>query len=172
MLPAYVANAFPVIGSHLKLFPSLDIPVDRGKKFRKRALFGRSKTVRGFVTGTGGALIIGLIQFFLSEASFLSEYFLVNYSLFNALTLAFLLGVGALVGDLLKSFLKRRIGIESGKPWVLADQIDYAVGSLLFVWLFYLPPFENILIILIISPLLALAANIFSYITGMKEVWW
>lgn len=172
MFPAYAANALPVISTHFGIFPSLNIPVDMNKKIRGKPLFGRSKTIRGFVVGISGGILIGLIQFYLYQNNIFTNYSLINYSLLNSLLVGFLLGLGTLTGDLIKSFLKRRIGIKSGEPWIIADQTDYVIGSLLFVSPFYFPPINALIVILIISPLLALFANIFSYLTGMKKVWW
>lgn len=172
MLPAYVANAAPVIVNYLNICSLLNIPIDQGKSLGNNELFGKSKTIRGFVFGISSALIIGLLQYVLFQANILSEYYLLEYSVSNSLLIGLLLGTGALIGDLFKSFVKRRIGIKSGKPWIIADQIDYAIGSIFLVSFFYLLPIENIIIILIISPLFSFIANILSYIAGIKKVWW
>lgn len=153
-LPAYVANAMPVIASGLKLTPSLAKPIHA-------KLFGKTKTYRGFVFGIISALIIGLILYFINF-----------YNNIETLLLSFLLGFGALFGDLIKSFLKRRIGIKSGEPWIIFDQIDYVVGGLLFSSIVFLPPIEIIIILLIISPIFSLGANIIAYKLGIKKVWW
>ena len=43
-----------------------------------------------------------------------------------------LLGLGALLGDLVKSFFKRRLSIDPGRPMWIADQVDWILGALLF----------------------------------------
>jgi CDP-2,3-bis-(O-geranylgeranyl)-sn-glycerol synthase len=43
-------------------------------------------------------------------------------------------GIGAMSGDAVKSFFKRRVGIAAGRPWVPADQLDFIVGAMLFAW--------------------------------------
>jgi CDP-2,3-bis-(O-geranylgeranyl)-sn-glycerol synthase len=48
-------------------------------------------------------------------------------------TLGALLSSGALVGDALKSFLKRRLRIKPGETFFIFDQIDYILGALAFV---------------------------------------
>ena len=50
-LPAYIANAMPVIASGLKLFPSLAKPINK-------KVLGESKTYRGFFVGIIGALVL------------------------------------------------------------------------------------------------------------------
>jgi CDP-2,3-bis-(O-geranylgeranyl)-sn-glycerol synthase len=109
--PAYAANSIPVLANRFKLFPSLKKPIHS-------KVFGKSKTYRGFILGVSGALIVGLIQYYSGW------YLQLEYSLL----LSFLLGFGALLGDLIKSFIKRRIGIKSGDPWIVFD-IAYSIHS-------------------------------------------
>ena len=81
MLPAYIANALPVISKKLNILRFLAFPVDGGKKLGNKSLFGKSKTVRGFVVGIIGALVIAYLQYLLTAVSFFNEISLVNYSL-------------------------------------------------------------------------------------------
>jgi len=37
---------------------------------------------------------------------------------------------GALLGDIVESFFKRRKGIERGKDWIPFDQLDFIIGVL------------------------------------------
>jgi CDP-2,3-bis-(O-geranylgeranyl)-sn-glycerol synthase len=160
-LPAYIANAMPVIANGLKLFPSLAKPINK-------KIFGESKTYRGFFVGILGALIVGYIQFTFGL------YNLSNWqnNLMFTLLLSFYLGLGALIGDLIKSYFKRRIGKKSGEPWIIFDQIDYVIGGLLVGSLIVMPTPELIIILLIISPLFALGANMIAYKLKIKKVWW
>jgi len=43
-------------------------------------------------------------------------------------------GIGAMAGDAVKSFFKRRVGIRPGQPWIPFDQLDFIVGALALVW--------------------------------------
>ncbi len=160
-LPAYIANAMPVIANGLKLLPSLAKPINK-------KVFGESKTYRGFFVGILGALIVGLIQFGFGLYSFS----IWQNNLMFTLLLSFYLGLGALTGDLIKSYFKRRIGKKSGEPWIIFDQIDYVVGGLLIGSLIVVPTLELIIILLIISPLFALGANVIAYKLKIKKVWW
>ena len=47
--------------------------------------------------------------------------------------IGFLLGFGALLGDALGSFIKRRMGIGRGKPAPILDQIDFLIVATCFV---------------------------------------
>ncbi len=159
-LPAYVANAMPVIVSGLKITPSLAKPINT-------KLFGESKTYRGFIFGVLFGCIAGII---FTHNGY--SYYYIYENEYNYILLTFLLAFGALFGDLVKSFIKRRIGKKSGEPWIIFDQIDYVIGGLLFGSIILVPPIETIIILLIISPLFSLLANMIAYKLKLKKVWW
>lgn len=128
MLPAGVANMAPVIVRKLGLLKFLDKPIDFGMMFRGKPLLGSHKTWRGLVSGIIAGIIITGAQALLAPMPF----DLVDYGSVW-LVLGVLMGAGALVGDAFKSFLKRRIGVPSGSPWLPYDQIDFGVGALVFI---------------------------------------
>jgi hypothetical protein len=51
-----------------------------------------------------------------------------------------LMGLGAGIGDAVKSFFKRRIDIEPGESWPVFDQLDFFLGAYVLVSLVYPPP--------------------------------
>lgn len=82
------------------------------------------------------------------------------------------LGLGALVGDMVKSFFKRRLGIKPGamfQPW---DGIDYMIGAIIFMLPWYNGGVIEYIFLLIIGPLLSLLMNICAYRIGWKECWY
>src|SRR3989344_5366712 len=100
-------------------------PLDLGKKFPDgRPIFGKGKTFKGFffgtLIGTLAAFVINLL-FEAQVASLLPDYML----------LGFLLSLGAILGDMAGSFLKRRIGMAPGKPAFFLDQLDFVAGGIL-----------------------------------------
>ncbi len=151
ILPAYFANAAPIIFGG-------DRPVDGGKLFVDgKPLFGSHKTVRGFFSG----LIVGtLVSFFLHT--------LFNYNLL----LGFSLSLGALVGDLLHSFVKRRIGLAPGASLPVADQLDFILGSIFFSIPISAPSMLTILMLVIITPPIHVSTNILAYCLGIKKTPW
>ena len=101
IFPAYCANAAPVIFGGGR-------PINGGRNFRNgRPIFGPRKTFRGFFAG----LIIGTL------VSFLQGYLSGN---FKVILLGFMLSLGALTGDLVESFIKRRLGRTPGAPLPLS----------------------------------------------------
>jgi len=151
ILPAYFANATPVV---LGGGP----PLDGGKKFIDgRRIFGDGKTVRGFVAGLAAGTIIGMIQGIAKGP--LSHYLL----------LGFLLALGALLGDLMGSFIKRRLGIERGGALPGLDQLGFVIIALLLASPVKVPPWQVIVAIFLITPALHLATNFIGYKLGLKS---
>jgi len=164
MLPAYIANATPVFFSRVKMGRILDAPVDLGRMADGKRIFGNHKTVKGFLFGTLFGVLTSVAQFYLFNWN--------EYSFYSAVLIGFLLGFGALVGDSVKSFFKRRRNIKAGKSWPIFDQIDYALGALVFVSIAVELSWEAVIVILIASPLLSFISNIAGYFLKLKKVWW
>lgn len=166
MIPAYVPN------SAAALFGG-GTPIDFGRRAGDgRRIFGDGKTYRGFFGGVLCGILAGLVEIW---AWFTFSLTALPYQTFISITL---LATGALLGDLVKSFLKRRLGKERGESWFLADQYDLVVGSFLLILLVY-PQwlFGNITLpiaiwIIIMTPLLHRVVNIIGYYIGVKEVPW
>ena len=134
LLPAGIANMSPVL---FKWIPFLNCPVDGGLLVRGKPLFGKNKTYRGFLFGTLMAIVAVYVQTLFADQ--MSAYSVINYAEINVWYWGFLLGFGALLGDMIESFFKRQVGVKSGKPWPPFDQIDWILGGLLFVHLFQQP---------------------------------
>ena len=162
--PAGVANMAPIVFNRL---PILDVPVDFGKKIGGKPIFGPHKTYRGFVVGVGLAIAIVYLQKALYPH--FKSYSLVDYTAINLVGLGMLQGVGALGGDLIKSFFKRRFNIASGKSWVPFDQLDAIVGALILTsFMVSLTP-KQVLVALIAFGLLHPVANLLGYVLGFKR---
>lgn len=124
ILPAYIANATPVVLGAGK-------PIDRGKKLWGKPIFGPNKTVRGLVAGLLAGIIVGWI-----------ESFYLPYMLFIGIAES----IGTHFGDLLGSFIKRRLGVEAGKGVPFLDQYMFLIFALVFALPIgtYLPPYFSI----------------------------
>lgn len=165
-MPAYVPN--PVAA-----FLGGVTPIDGGKKYRDgRRIFGDGKTWRGFAAGVAAGIVVGILQILVYDAA--------GFSRLPELTVPVvcILSFGALFGDLVKSFFKRRLGKDRGAPWLIADQYDLVIGSLLLLLVFeYSWVVANITLpvlfwIIVVTPLLHRAVNIIGYIAGIKDVPW
>ena len=132
-LPAGLANAAPVFANKIPRSARLAVPLDFGKSFRGKRIFGKNKTLRGLLAGIIVAVITVLLQRFGYEHSdFLHTVSMhINYSSLNVVWLGVLFAVGALGFDALESFFKRQAGVKPGDTWFPFDQTDYIIGGLL-----------------------------------------
>ncbi|MFA5125242.1 MAG: CDP-2,3-bis-(O-geranylgeranyl)-sn-glycerol synthase [Patescibacteria group bacterium] len=171
LLPAYLANMAPPVFGRLGLLKLLAKPIDGGRKWRGQYIFGTGKTWRGILV----AVIFGILGAGLQAWLFNYPYFegisLVDYPSVW-LIFGFLAGLGAILGDLAKSFFKRRIGVVSGGVWPVFDQLDFVAGFFLFTWcyaaLFWQVVVAACLLTLVLHPL----TNIIAYLLKLKKVWW
>ena len=151
MLPAYFANMAPVMVKKINI---LVFPIDFNKKINKKPILGRNKTFKGLVFGIVFSIIIVYIQSLLHNFDFFKNISFLDYQ--NWLLFGLLMGSGALTGDLIKSFFKRRIGLKPGTKFVPFDQTDFVVGALIFI----MPIFELTLKIFVTSLLLSFVLHI------------
>ena len=151
MLPAYFANMAPVMVKKINLFV---FPIDFNKQINGKPILGKNKTFRGLIFGVIFAIIIAYLQFLLYNNGYFKDVSFINYQ--NWLLFGFLMGFGALTGDLVKSLFKRRIGINPGERFIPFDQTDFVVGSLIFI----MPVFSLTLKIFIVSLLLSFVLHI------------
>ena len=126
----------PTFAKKWGVLESLVEPVDFGRKFKNQPFFGSHKTWRGIFSGIVAGILIVWLQRFLWQFSFFQKISFFNYQEINVFLLGFLLSFGALLGDLIFSFFKRRKEIESGKSWMPFDQISFVIGSFFIVNIF------------------------------------
>ena len=156
-LPLMVANASPLLvkGS---------LRIDFSKNFIDgRPILGRNKTWEGFITG-----------FYMGFSTTV-----VLSIVFNDLNLLWVAGIGVLMGltgDLAGSFIKRRIGIESGNPLPVVDQLDFAImGTIYYILIKAIDIRREYLFIVyafVIIGVLHVITNRIAYILGLKDKKW
>ena len=166
LLPGILANTIPVLVKNIKF---LDYPIDFKKKLNGKRIFGDHKTFRGFFFGILTALLIVYLQKALYSVEFFRRYSLIDYSSQNIFFLGFLLGFGALFGDSLKSFFKRRLGIKPGDSWFPFDQTDFVFGMILFILPIYVPSLLQIINMFGILLILHLIAVFIGFKLGIRE---
>jgi CDP-2,3-bis-(O-geranylgeranyl)-sn-glycerol synthase len=158
ILPAYGANAFPPLMKG-------KIPIDRGKKLGKNRILGDGKTVEGTIGGIIFGFFVGLVQIFVQSKINIEPYGFVNITIPLILTLT----VGALIGDMIGSFIKRRFGIERGKPAPLLDQLDFLIFALILSSLVVKIETITIIILLILTPPVHYISNVIGYFSKIKK---
>ncbi|MGZ4921951.1 MAG: CDP-2,3-bis-(O-geranylgeranyl)-sn-glycerol synthase [Halobacteriota archaeon] len=166
MLPAFVPNSSAV------LFAG-KTPVDFGKTLVDgKRIFGPGKTFEGLIGGTLVGIFVGLLLQLIERSLHL------GLPSFDPIYVIVTLSFGAMLGDLIKSFFKRRLGLSRGRPLPVADQLDFVVGAWVLTYIFFPDWFiQNftpavILIALVLSPLLHLTINLIGYKLGKKQEPW
>lgn len=173
MLPAYVANLSGLAFGGGE-------PIDGGKDFSDGSrLIGNGVTWRGFkngtILGTLVGVILGIIGIFFGDLSVLTGGVIdlhVYGSVFGGLILGFLMAFGALFGDAVGSFLKRRMGLQSGEPAPIMDQLDFVIGALVLSILVVQISWKLFIVIAILTIILHVGSNSIAYILGIKDVWY
>ena len=164
LLPAGFANMIPVLVSRFRVF---SYPIDFGASLGGRRIFGDHKTVRGFVFGILAAIGIAYVQSSLS--AYTTDFALLDYASINPMIFGLVIGCGALLGDSVKSFFKRRMGIASGMPWPPFDQVDWIVGAFLFLLIYSV--FDPLVYVVGVGlfGLLHVLASFIGFVIGLKE---
>jgi len=117
MLPAYVAN---MASPFAKFWPGWNRPISR-------RWLGDHKTIVGFLLGVAAGVLTSYLQSHISWSPHSLEPS-------SRIAVGWAQGVGAMSGDVVKSFFKRRVGIAPGRPWLPADQLDFILGAMLLGW--------------------------------------
>jgi len=133
VLPAYIANASALLVGG-------GTPIDFGKKCKDgRRVLGDGKTWRGLFAGSFigmtagfGFSIVAIYAAKYDETSWLGISDFTGFPFM--IPIIFSICFGALGGDIIESFFKRRVGIDRGKDWILFDQLDFILGVLFFVF--------------------------------------
>ncbi len=177
ILPAYFANSFPVNVTKIKELMWLGTPIDGGKTFLGHRILGDGKTWRGLYAGLIAGTLIGLVQqYFHAEAELFFQS-LLHKSTFiltqMTFELAFMLSLGALLGDMAASFVKRQSGLKRGDPAPLLDQLDFILGAVFLSW-FILGKinYNRFYVLVVITPIIHVAGNIAAWALKLKKKPW
>jgi CDP-2,3-bis-(O-geranylgeranyl)-sn-glycerol synthase len=162
-LPAGVANVTPILVAKLPAIREWDTPLDLGRKFHGQPIFGSHKTIRGIVFGT----FVGTLIFY-DQTRAGGIYGGLDYGGLS-IWLGILLSFGALFGDLVKSFFKRRVNVPSGKSWFPFDQLDYIFGGLLLSSLVVTLSLKQYATIIIVWFALHLISSYVGYLLKLKK---
>jgi CDP-2,3-bis-(O-geranylgeranyl)-sn-glycerol synthase len=151
IFPAYAANGAPILFGGGK-------PLDNGRKINSKRIFGDNKTIRGSISSILAGIAVGLI-----------EYPFLHYML----PIAILLTIGANFGDLLGSFIKRRLRIRHGKSFPIMDQYGFFIFAILFaIPLGHLPNIYGIIFLIVLTGVAHILTNRGANKLGLKAVPW
>jgi CDP-2,3-bis-(O-geranylgeranyl)-sn-glycerol synthase len=149
--PSYVANAAPLVFGGGR-------PLDANREFRDgRLIFGPHKTVRGFLAGIIAGSLVGLGESLVDPRLLLA---------------GFAISIGAVLGDLLGAFVKRRLDMKPGHLFPVVDQLDFVLGALVFSYPVFSMGLVSVLIVVIVTPPIHLGTNLGAYLLGLKKNYW
>jgi CDP-2,3-bis-(O-geranylgeranyl)-sn-glycerol synthase len=177
LTPTFIANAMATLPG------GRGPPMDFGRNWPwdGRRILGTSKTWSGFLFGTLFAMPFGLFMAWLYLIAPPSLQVVPTFgpSVLGAVPVVLLLGGGALVGDALGSFVKRRLDRASGARTLLLDQLPFVlvpvVLGLLFFPATFVPAFwnwEGVIWLAIFTLGFHAAFNWIGYMLGLKKVPW
>lgn len=149
--PSYVANAAPLLFGGGRL-------LDGGRNFADgKPIFGSHKTVRGLFAGIIAGSIIGMAESFVDS---------------NLLLGGLIISLGAVLGDLLGAFVKRRLSMRPGRPFPVVDQLDFVLGGLLLGFLIFPMSLTAVLLVVLVTPPIHLGTNFGAHLLGIKKTYW
>jgi CDP-2,3-bis-(O-geranylgeranyl)-sn-glycerol synthase len=174
MLPALIPNSAAVLFGGGR-------PMDLGKIWRGKRVLGDGKTWRGFFGGSLAGVVFGIVQIGLADL-FGTESSWGFGDWPWSLCVVLSLGFGAMIGDSLGSFVKRRLEIGRGDKAPVLDQYNFVAGAIVLVLIFQSGWFIDhyiegngifgLALFLIVVPLLHRGVNIIGYKLGKKNVPW
>jgi CDP-2,3-bis-(O-geranylgeranyl)-sn-glycerol synthase len=177
LLPAYVANAIATIPR------GRGPPMDFGRIWTPdgRRVLGPSKTWAGFLFAGFVAIPVGLLEagLILLAPPYLALVPRIAPSVLAAVPVAAILTFGAMTGDAVGSFLKRRLGRASGSRTIFLDQLPFVLVPIALGVAFYPALFvgvfdrwEAVIWLVVYTVGLHAAFNWIGYKAGLKKVPW
>jgi CDP-2,3-bis-(O-geranylgeranyl)-sn-glycerol synthase len=168
MLPAYLPNNCAVIFGG-------GTPLDLGRKFKDgQRITGDGKTFRGTIAGTVCGIAAGLVLNLTAPALGMPTF----GSGLGQMAVLVGLSLGSMIGDLVASFFKRRLGLKRGAKLYIVDQLDFVFGAWALAailapsWFWENFTLEIALIVLVVTPILHRLTNIIGYKIGAKREPW
>jgi CDP-2,3-bis-(O-geranylgeranyl)-sn-glycerol synthase len=171
LLAAAFGNVAPILSNKIPGVNRWNTPIDGGRKFRGKQIFGSHKTWRGLVSGIILATVVLWLQqiairHYVWAADITKGADLTSYP---TLILGPLFGIGALGGDAIESFFKRQRAILSGESWMPYDQIDYIIGGVIVSLPFVILPFVEYVWIFAVWFVMHLISSYIGWLIGFKE---
>ena len=161
-LPPMAANGAPVVFMHNRK----GRPLDFGFKWIDgRRVLGDGKTIEGaLIYIASGVIVSAIISLALN-----------NHMYTKVIVTGTVASIGALIGDIIESFFKRRIGLPRGAHLPLADQLDFYIGANIALILCshcIKPMLQSYIAGVILIPVLHIVTNKVAFKLGLKKVPW
>jgi hypothetical protein len=137
-IPVTIAAILHMIVVKINLFAFLKIPLDFGKSFRGKRIFGDHKTLRGVILMILFSIIgVYFLQFLHLRFDAIRNLNILNFDQYSPVFYGVVFGLAYTLAELPNSFMKRQLNIQDGKQGniinVLLDQFDSPFGCLLTI---------------------------------------
>ena len=155
------------------LLRPLKRPLDGGRSFRGRRIFGDNKTWRGAILMAGGVVVLTLL---LSLWPTYWDALPDELTDAGPLVVGALIGLAVVVGELPNSFMKRQLDIAPGTQrrspagiaLILWDQADFVPVVVLFLAPVWLMPLSHAAVAFAVVALVHFAINVIGYAVGAR----
>jgi CDP-2,3-bis-(O-geranylgeranyl)-sn-glycerol synthase len=156
-------------------------PIDSGRSWKGKRILGDGKTWGGFIGGVGSGVLVGFVQLLIAFPFDPVDFF--GFGPWPTCAgVIFTLSLGALLGDMVGAFIKRRLGLERGAKATGLDQYDFVAGAMLLTLLFFPDWFLDtyvrgwsitaLVAIIILVPVIHRLVNIIGFRRGLKKEPW
>jgi len=110
--------------------------IDFGRSWKGKRIFGDGKSWRGLFAGGFAGVLIGLILIAVASIWDPENYW--GFGPFwSNIGILFCLSFGAVLGDLMGAFIKRRLGMQRGQKAPVLDQYDFVFGAFVVTAVFF-----------------------------------
>jgi CDP-2,3-bis-(O-geranylgeranyl)-sn-glycerol synthase len=162
----------PPLARKANLFNFLDKEIDFGKKFLGQPILGSHKSWRGALLGIVIGLLAALIQGYLYQFPVIQRISLIDYGQINIFIFGLLISTGAVLGDLIFAFIKRRLKMKPGARFIPFDQTNYVIGSAIFLTVIFKIGIIVWITVFILTFLLHIIANRIGYHLKLNRAKW
>lgn len=171
-VPSICANIAPIPLPKVRWLKKYNAPMDFGKMYHGKRIFGSHKTWRGLIAG----IIVATLVFWLQQLAVGHNAWLTDltsqigdYAHLPALILGPLFAIGALGGDAIESFFKRQHGIPPGGGWFPWDQVDSVLGTAVAVLPFIVLTAWQYVLLIAMMPVIHMVSTRIGYWIGLKD---
>lgn len=147
MMPLIFGGVLNMVFTKTPLYKKAKTPIDAGKTFRGKRIFGDNKTVIGFISMIVFCCISqvawGLLNHYAGWDQYNESFNRYGNTVLYNVILGLIYGFVYMISELPNSFVKRQLDIEAGKTdkgfkgfvFFLVDQIDSLVGVMAVLWI-------------------------------------
>ena len=163
---AYLCNAAPLLLSSVYGKEHAH-PLDMGRRFLDgRRILGDGKTVEGFLVGVICGIAFGL-----------TGLFILSDNLALLLYKGASIGLFTMLGDIIGSFLKRRLGFRCGEHAPLLDQLTFIATCILLIKTIYpqsliCVDYSTLLVVFLATYVIHTVTNVIAFVLGIKTEPW